>query len=44
MKHDKGLKIVGEKVILVPYLPEHVQKYHEWMNDEEILHFTGSYF
>lgn len=42
MKHDVGLKIFGERVVLVPYRREHVAKYHDWMGDAEILHLTGS--
>lgn len=32
----------GEKVILVPYMREHVPKYHEWMQDPLLLQATGS--
>mmetsp|Transcript_40169 Transcript_40169/g.126410 ORF Transcript_40169/g.126410 Transcript_40169/m.126410 type:complete len:87 (+) Transcript_40169:625-885(+) len=39
---DKKLMIVGQNILLVPYSPEHVARYHEWMKDEEILKFTGS--
>jgi len=42
MKHKESTKIVGEKVVLVPYRPEHVAKYHDWMEDPEILRLTGS--
>ena len=34
--------VVGEKVILVPYRPEHVPRYHEWMKDPALLEATGS--
>ncbi|XP_010270154.1 PREDICTED: N-acetyltransferase 9-like protein isoform X2 [Nelumbo nucifera] len=34
--------LVGEKVILVPYMSEHVPKYHEWMQDPALLQATGS--
>ena len=27
---------LGEKVALVPYLPEHVPKYHEWMQSPHL--------
>ncbi|KAK6155301.1 hypothetical protein DH2020_009549 [Rehmannia glutinosa] len=32
----------GEKVILVPYMKEHVPKYHTWMQDPAILQATAS--
>lgn len=31
-----------EKVILVPYMKEHVPKYHQWMQDPALLSATGS--
>lgn len=37
-----GGSVEGEKVILVPYMQEHVPKYHEWMQDPELLEATGS--
>lgn len=33
---------VGEKVVLVPYLREHVPRYHEWMQDPALLEATAS--
>ncbi|RIA86915.1 N-acetyltransferase 9-like protein, partial [Glomus cerebriforme] len=33
---------VGEKVILVPYKPEHVPKYHEWMQSSFLQEMTAS--
>ncbi|KAJ7171929.1 GNAT domain-containing protein, partial [Mycena filopes] len=30
------------RVVLVPYLPEHVPKYHAWMQDEELRELTAS--
>ncbi|KZV31346.1 hypothetical protein F511_05450 [Dorcoceras hygrometricum] len=36
------LSLVGERVILVPYMKEHVPKYHEWMQDPGILQATAS--
>ncbi|CAG8520963.1 6054_t:CDS:10 [Funneliformis mosseae] len=33
---------VGEKVILVPYRPEHVPKYHEWMQSPFLQEMTAS--
>ncbi|EYU42742.1 hypothetical protein MIMGU_mgv1a024514mg, partial [Erythranthe guttata] len=32
----------GEKVILVPYMKEHVPNYHIWMQDPTILQATAS--
>ncbi|KAL5709629.1 GCN5-related N-acetyltransferase 9 [Ranunculus cassubicifolius] len=37
-----GVAVEGSKVILVPYMKEHVPKYHEWMQDPELLQATGS--
>ncbi|XXG44835.1 hypothetical protein AAC387_Pa02g0080 [Persea americana] len=37
-----GVSLVGKKVILVPYMNEHVPKYHEWMQDPFLLKATGS--
>ncbi|CAI9759884.1 unnamed protein product [Fraxinus pennsylvanica] len=34
--------VEGEKVILVPYMREHVPKYHDWMQDPAILEATAS--
>lgn len=34
--------MVGEKVILVPYMKEHVPRYHVWMQDPAILQATAS--
>ncbi|KAK4872656.1 hypothetical protein RN001_014685 [Aquatica leii] len=39
---NKSTKIIGQDVILVPYRKEHVQKYHKWMQSEEIQHLTAS--
>ncbi|XP_073147999.1 GCN5-related N-acetyltransferase 9 [Henckelia pumila] len=36
------LSLVGERVILVPYMKEHVAKYHAWMQDPGILQATAS--
>ncbi|XP_020241691.1 N-acetyltransferase 9-like protein isoform X2 [Asparagus officinalis] len=36
------MSLVGEKVILVPYMREHVPKYHQWMQDPSLLQATGS--
>ena len=37
-----GASIAGERVILVPYMKEHVPKYHQWMQDPALLESTGS--
>eukprot|EP00540_Astrosyne_radiata_P008458 CAMPEP_0116838890 /NCGR_PEP_ID=MMETSP0418-20121206/9465_1 /TAXON_ID=1158023 /ORGANISM="Astrosyne radiata, Strain 13vi08-1A" /LENGTH=246 /DNA_ID=CAMNT_0004468945 /DNA_START=16 /DNA_END=756 /DNA_ORIENTATION=- len=34
--------ITGRKCVLVPYRPEHVGRYHEWMQDSNLLELTGS--
>lgn len=34
--------MVGEKVILVPYMKDHVPRYHVWMQDPAILQATAS--
>ncbi|XP_030029694.1 N-acetyltransferase 9-like protein [Manduca sexta] len=42
MKLNSNTKIVGRKVILVPYNQYHVPKYHEWMKSEELQKLTAS--
>ncbi|KAF8776173.1 hypothetical protein HU200_003865 [Digitaria exilis] len=34
--------VLGERVVLVPYLREHVPRYHEWMQDPALLEATAS--
>ncbi|KAK2998641.1 hypothetical protein RJ639_023716, partial [Escallonia herrerae] len=36
------VSLEGGKVILVPYMKEHVPKYHQWMQDPVLLAATGS--
>ncbi|KAL3528148.1 hypothetical protein ACH5RR_012804 [Cinchona calisaya] len=36
------VSLEGEKLILVPYMREHVAKYHEWMQDQALLQATAS--
>ncbi|CAN4114118.1 unnamed protein product [Withania somnifera] len=36
------VSVEGEKVILVPYMRDHVPKYHEWMQDPLLLQATAS--
>ncbi|KIJ66750.1 hypothetical protein HYDPIDRAFT_85456 [Hydnomerulius pinastri MD-312] len=40
MKIDTVLR--GQKVVLVPSRPEHVEKYHQWMCDPKLLKDTGT--
>lgn len=42
MKINSNTKIIGKNIVLVPYRPEHVPKYHEWMKSEELQHLTAS--
>ncbi|EEF30379.1 expressed protein, putative [Ricinus communis] len=37
-----AVSLEGEKVILVPYMEAHVPTYHQWMQDPDLLHATGS--
>lgn len=41
MKINHNVKIIGANVILVPYEPDHVVKYHLWMENEEIRRFEN---
>ena len=34
--------LVGRRVVLVPYRPEHLPTYHKWMQDPHLLEMTGS--
>uniref|UniRef100_U5EUM6 Putative phosphoglucosamine acetyltransferase n=1 Tax=Corethrella appendiculata TaxID=1370023 RepID=U5EUM6_9DIPT len=42
MKINENVKIIGKNVILVPYERKHVEKYHNWMKDRELLELTAS--
>ncbi|KAF9522627.1 GNAT domain-containing protein [Crepidotus variabilis] len=42
MKVNANTVIVGRKVVLVPYGPEHVPKYHQWMLNDELRELTAS--
>lgn len=42
MKQNYEMCLVGPKTTLTPYRPEHVRRYHEWMQDEELLQATDS--
>ncbi|XP_076886684.1 GCN5-related N-acetyltransferase 9-like [Bidens hawaiensis] len=37
-----GVSLEGSKVILVPYMNQHVLTYHQWMQDPFLLQTTGS--
>ena len=42
MRENANTQLVGGRVRLVPYLPAHVETYHRWMQDEELLRLTCS--
>jgi RimJ/RimL family protein N-acetyltransferase len=42
MKLNADTVLVGERTILVPYRHEHVDTYHGWMQDPDLLDATGS--
>jgi len=42
MKLNYDTVLVGERCLLVPYRPEHVERYHSWMQDPDLLEATGS--
>lgn len=42
MKINENQKIIGDRVVLVPYCWHHVVKYHEWMSSAEIRELTAS--
>jgi|EP00505_MAST-04D_sp_SCG-Rhode-Island_P002554 RimJ/RimL family protein N-acetyltransferase len=42
MRKNWHLKIVGEKVVLVPYRRKYVAGYHAWMQDEYLQQMTAS--
>jgi RimJ/RimL family protein N-acetyltransferase len=42
MRINSTTRILGKGVILVPYQPHHVVKYHEWMSRQEIQELTCS--
>ncbi|XP_065899702.1 N-acetyltransferase 9-like protein [Dysidea avara] len=42
MYRKKEYTLGGDKVVLVPYCPEHVPKYHSWMQSEELREQTAS--
>ncbi|XP_077297749.1 microtubule-associated Nat9 [Arctopsyche grandis] len=42
MKINENVRLIGSKVILVPYEEHHVPKYHAWMQSEELQSLTAS--
>lgn len=42
MKENWFTRLVGEKVVLVPYRRCHVVQYHEWMKSTHLQELTGS--
>ncbi|KAK4058070.1 hypothetical protein OIO90_000809 [Microbotryomycetes sp. JL221] len=42
MRVNESTVLVGSQVVLVPYRPCHVPKYHEWMQDDQVLAATAS--
>uniref|UniRef100_A0A182NI21 N-acetyltransferase domain-containing protein n=1 Tax=Anopheles dirus TaxID=7168 RepID=A0A182NI21_9DIPT len=42
MRLNEHVQIKGTRVILVPYEKKHVEKYHQWMQSEELQELTAS--
>ncbi|XP_068155460.1 alpha/beta-tubulin-N-acetyltransferase 9 [Drosophila tropicalis] len=42
MRLNEKTRIVGHRVILVPYEAKHVPKYHQWMSNEALRQLTAS--
>lgn len=42
MRLNAQTVVIAEKVLLVPYGKHHVEKYHSWMENEEIRELTAS--
>ncbi|XP_055379831.1 alpha/beta-tubulin-N-acetyltransferase 9 isoform X1 [Condylostylus longicornis] len=42
MKLNENVKIIGRKVLLIPYEEKHVEKYHNWMKSAELQILTAS--
>lgn len=40
--YHKRRRIQSESIILVPYREHHVPKYHQWMQNSELLYLTNS--
>ncbi|GMT21069.1 hypothetical protein PFISCL1PPCAC_12366 [Pristionchus fissidentatus] len=43
MKLNELTRLIGTKVVLVPYEAHHVPKYHQWMTDPKLLEY-GNFF
>ncbi|KAH8279992.1 hypothetical protein KR054_011198, partial [Drosophila jambulina] len=42
MRLNEKTKVLGRRVILVPYEARHVPKYHDWMSSETLRQLTAS--
>uniref|UniRef100_A0A8C5R4W4 Alpha/beta-tubulin-N-acetyltransferase 9 n=1 Tax=Leptobrachium leishanense TaxID=445787 RepID=A0A8C5R4W4_9ANUR len=42
MRVNEDAVLRGQRVLLVPYEPHHVPRYHEWMKSEELQKLTAS--
>ncbi|XP_063315128.1 alpha/beta-tubulin-N-acetyltransferase 9 [Pelobates fuscus] len=42
MRINEDTVLRGQRVLLVPYEPHHVPRYHEWMKSEELQKLTAS--
>lgn len=42
MRLNQHTALVGERVVLLPYMKSHVPTYHIWMSDPELLRLTAS--
>ncbi|XP_044156158.1 N-acetyltransferase 9 isoform X1 [Bufo gargarizans] len=42
MRVNEDTALRGHRVLLVPYEPHHVPRYHEWMKSEELQKLTAS--
>ncbi|XP_017122597.1 N-acetyltransferase 9-like protein [Drosophila elegans] len=42
MHLNEQIKILGRRIILVPYESRHVEKYHKWMSNDTLRQLTAS--
>ncbi|XP_071964292.1 N-acetyltransferase 9-like protein [Antedon mediterranea] len=42
MRINENCRIIGKRVVLVPYKESHVDKYHKWMTSQELQELTAS--
>uniref|UniRef100_A0A3Q3IU31 Uncharacterized protein n=1 Tax=Monopterus albus TaxID=43700 RepID=A0A3Q3IU31_MONAL len=42
MKINENTLLEGHKVVLIPYNPKYLPRYHEWMKCPELQHLTAS--